>query len=116
MLNAFAKPFVKLVERWMPDPFIFAVFLTILTFILAVAIAGASPIKAVEEWGKGFWNLLTFAMQITLTLLTGYALAHTPLARGAFTAFAHLAKTPGAAYALTCFAAWVGSLFSWAIV
>jgi len=37
VLNRLANFFVRVVERWMPDPFLFCVLLMVLTYVLAVA-------------------------------------------------------------------------------
>ena len=115
MLRKTADFFVVLFQRWMPDAFLFAVLLTFLTFILSIVVAGASPGKALTSWGDGFWSLLSFTAQIATTLFTGYALASTPLACKAVRAFAGLARSAFAAYVLTCLAAMIGAILSWAM-
>lgn len=115
MLQKIAQPFVRLFARWMPNPFIFATLLTLLTFALAVLLAGYPPGRTIDAWGNNFWRLLTFSAQIAMTLITGYALANTPPVRRALTAFAGLANTPAAAYVIVGLAAGVGSLVSWSI-
>jgi short-chain fatty acids transporter len=108
-----AQPFVVVMQNWMPNPFIFAALLSILTFVLAIAIAGYSPGATVEAWGDGFWRLLEFTTQIAMTLITGYALAHTPAVHRLLDRVAGLVNTPATAYALVCFIACIGSLLSW---
>ncbi|AUV81883.1 serine--pyruvate aminotransferase [Salinigranum rubrum] len=66
------------VERWMPSPFLFAVLLTYVVFVAGVVVEGASPVAMAQYWRDGFWVLLTFAMQMVLILVTGYALAYHP--------------------------------------
>ena len=82
ILRMLAQPFVTLMQRWMPDAFVFAVALTALTFVLAVTVADYSVMSAINSWGGHLWDLLAFMSQIALTLITGYALAHTPLVHG----------------------------------
>lgn len=115
MLRHVAQPFVYLFNRWMPNPFIFAALLTIVTFLMAVLIAGYPITKTVDAWGNNFWSLLTFSAQIAMTLITGYALAHTPLVHKLLDDFAGLVRSPASAYVLVGFAAGVASLFSWGI-
>ena len=88
MLNHVAKPFTKLVERYLPDPFIFVILLTFLSFIVAGIFTPSTPIQILTAWGSGFWNLLQFAMQMLLVLLTGYMLASTPVMRHLLTKLA----------------------------
>ncbi len=69
-------------KRWLPDPFVFAVLLTVITAVTAVAWVGASPVEVLTGWYDGIWMLLEFGMQIVLILVTGYAIAlSAPVAR-----------------------------------
>ncbi|MDP5206684.1 TIGR00366 family protein, partial [Alishewanella sp. SMS9] len=95
MLNTAAKPFVRLVERYLPDPYIFVLLLTIVVFAAAVLFEQQSPQQVLQQWGDGFWGLLSFAMQMLLVLVTGYMLASTPLVKAILDRLAMLAKTPG---------------------
>src|SRR5680860_1802558 len=38
-------------------------------------------IPMIKHWNAGFWNLLTFAMQMVFILVTGFVLAYHPLAQ-----------------------------------
>ncbi len=115
MLKAIAGFFVRLVERWMPDPFVIAVLLTLLVFVLAVAVAGYGPVDAVTAWGDSFWGLLSFTMQIVLTLALGHALAHTPPARRLLEAVAGRVRTARGAYMMVCFVGGATALLSWGL-
>jgi short-chain fatty acids transporter len=69
---------VKLVEKYLPDPFIFAIILTFIVIVASMLVTKTSPIGVVEAWYGGFWNLLAFSMQMTLVLVTGTILATAP--------------------------------------
>ena len=45
---------------------------------MALIWGDVGPAKAVQAWGKGFWILLKFAMQMCLIMMTGYILACSP--------------------------------------
>lgn len=64
----------------MPDPFVLAVLLTFVTIALALLLTPSSPTQVVDAWASeiGLWSLLRFAMQMSLILVTGYALATSP--------------------------------------
>ena len=62
-------------RRWLPDPFVFAILLTILTGATAMLWVRATPVEVVFAWYDGFWILLEFGMQIVLILVTGFAIA-----------------------------------------
>ncbi|WP_152040906.1 short-chain fatty acid transporter [Salinigranum salinum] len=77
-IQRFGSRVSDVVERWMPSPFLFAVILTYVVLVAGVVIEGASPVAMAGYWRDGFWVLLTFAMQMVLILVTGYALAYHP--------------------------------------
>ncbi|HEX5791752.1 MAG TPA: TIGR00366 family protein, partial [Rheinheimera sp.] len=51
MLNAAAKPLVKLVERYLPDPYIFVLLLSLVVFAAAVLFEQQSPLAVIGYWG-----------------------------------------------------------------
>lgn len=106
---------VRVFIRWMPDAFAVAILLTLLTVLLAVTVAGFPLSSSIEAWGDGFWNLLTFTNQISLTLLFGYAFANTAPVRSALLRIAGLVTSAPMAYALACFITGVLALFSWGL-
>lgn len=106
---------VRLFIRWMPDAFAVAIILSIVTFTLSVTVAGYSAENTLRAWGDGFWSLLAFTNQITLTLLLGYVFANTPLVRRALLAVAQMARSPTSAYVLAGTITGVAALFSWAL-
>ncbi len=103
------------VEKWMPDPFLFAVLLTFLSFLMGIVIANQSPMDMVLHWYKGFWTLLTFAMQMVLILVTGYALAHHPYVHRMLIRVASLPKDGKQASALVALFAMVFSWINWGL-
>ena len=113
MLNRASKPFVKLVERYLPDPYIFVLLLTLITFAFAVVIQNQSPLTTIRQWGDGFWGLLTFSMQMLLVLVTGFMLACTPLVKALLERLASLAKSPGSAIVLVTLVSLIASWINW---
>ena len=91
---------VKVVQKYLPEPFIFAVVLTLLAFVIAMPVCKQTPLEVVEHWGNGVWSLLAFAMQMALVLVTGSALAAAPVVKKGISALAGLPKTPAGAIAL----------------
>ena len=113
MLNRIATPFTKLVERYLPDPFIFVILLTLITFAAASIFTPSSSINVLHAWGNGFWNLLSFAMQMLLVLITGYMLASTPLISKVLEKLATLANTAPKAIILVTFISLLASWLNW---
>ena len=87
-------------QRWLPEPFIFAIILTLVAACLAMPICHQTPVEVIEHWGGGVWNLLAFAMQMALVLVCGSTLASAPAVKKGISALASVPKTPAAAIAL----------------
>ncbi|OYD08938.1 short-chain fatty acid transporter [Paludifilum halophilum] len=110
MFQQLTKFSVRLVQRFLPDPFLFAVLLTFVVYFLGVFATDTGPVKMIRYWGEGFWGLLEFTMQMVLILVTGHVLAQAPFIRRGLKRFAGVAKKPGQAVMLTT---WVGAVASW---
>ena len=98
------------VEKWMPDPFLFAIILTFIAYLMGIFIAKSSPMDMIKYWYKGFWTLLTFAMQMVLILVTGYTLAYHPKVNALLV---WLARKPSNGKQAAALVALVSMVFSW---
>ncbi|HZI07704.1 MAG TPA: TIGR00366 family protein, partial [Archangium sp.] len=74
--------------------------LSLLTMGLALGWADAPPARVLESWGGGFWELLTFSMQMAVVMFTGYLLALTQPVRALLVRLAGLARSPSGAVVL----------------
>lgn len=70
--------FTRLCEAYLPDAFVFCLILTLVVFGMASILTPHSPLTLIEFWGKDFWSLHAFAMQMVFVLLSGHMLATTP--------------------------------------
>ena len=113
MLASAAKPLVRLVDRYLPDPYIFVLILTLIVFAAAMGVEGHGPMAVATMWGDGFWNLLTFSMQMLLVLVTGFMLASTPPVKRLLAALARMASSPGAAILLVTYVSLAASWINW---
>ncbi|SDO51010.1 short-chain fatty acids transporter [Halomonas shengliensis] len=113
MLKALSRPAVKLVERYLPDPYIFVLLLTIIAAVAAIAVERQTPLAVMRMWGDGFWNLLTFSMQMLLVLVTGFMLASSPPVKKLLQRLAALAKGPGGAILLVTYVSLAASWINW---
>lgn len=104
---------VKLVQRWLPEPFIFAIILTLVAACLAMPICHQTPVEVIEHWGGGIWNLLAFAMQMALVLVCGSTLAAAPAVKKGISALAGIPKNPSAAIALVTAVSAVACWLNW---
>ncbi|SOH93916.1 short-chain fatty acids transporter [Monaibacterium marinum] len=113
MLTFISRPMVRIVDRYLPDPFVFVLILTLIAGLAAVGTQGTSPVAVVTMWGDGFWSLLNFSMQMLLVLVTGYMMASTPLVRRGLSALAQLASSPGSAILLVSVVSLAASWINW---
>ena len=106
---------VRVVNRWLPDPFLFAVILTIVVFIAAMFATGLGPIQMIGAWGadSGFWSLLSFSMQMALVLVLGSAMASAKPCKKALRALAGLAHNNMQAIVITTFVSVICCWLNW---
>ena len=113
MLKFLSRPAVKLVERYLPDPFIFVLLLTLVAAAAAIGVERQTPLAVMRMWGDGFWGLLTFSMQMLLVLVTGFMLASSPPVKQLLQRIAGLARNPGHAILLVTFVSLAASWINW---
>ncbi len=100
-------------ERWIPDAFIFALLATIIVFIAALVWTPSTPLQVIDAWGNGFWDLITFTLQMSLIIITGHVLATSAPMGKAIRAIAAWPTTPRGAVTLVAFFAMFSSWFNW---
>lgn len=113
MLTKAAKPLVKLVDRYLPDPYIFVLLLTLVVMISAVVAEQKTPMDVISYWGDGFWALLSFSMQMLLVLVAGFMLASSPPIKKLLDAIAGLAKSAPQAIILVTLVSLAASWINW---
>ena len=104
---------VRLVQRWLPEPFIFAILLTFVAAIVAMPLCHQTPLEVVEHWGDGIWNLLAFAMQMALVLVCGSTLAAAPIVKRGIDAMARLPQSAPSAIALVTVVSALACWINW---
>lgn len=111
MFKKFTNGCVALVQKYLPDPFLFAVILTLVVFVMGIFLTGQGPMAMIIHWSGGFWNLLAFSMQMALVLVTGHTLANAPIIKRGLKKLASIPKTPGQAIvavtAVEAIASWI---------
>ena len=114
LLARITGAFVFRFARLLPEPFVFAVLLTILTAVLAFIFAPKASVPDVlTGWYAGIFTIFPFAFQMVLILVTGYALASSKPVSAALKRIAAIPKTPRGAVALTVFVALVTVTLNW---
>ena len=102
-------------RRYTPDSFVFAILLTLLVFVLGLLFTDHGPFQLIRDWYAGFWNLLTFSMQMVLILVTGYAMARSPVMERLLTRLAKAPRSGAEGVALVGLIAGVLGLLNWGL-
>ncbi|MBV9271000.1 MAG: short-chain fatty acid transporter, partial [Candidatus Eremiobacteraeota bacterium] len=109
--------FVEVFERIIPDPYIFAVLLTLITAILAFIFAPKhAAVDILSAWYQGVAgksNIFEFALQMILILVTGYALANSAPVRRLLERVASIPRTPKRAVTLTFLISAIACWLNW---
>lgn len=115
MINKILMFFVNLMQKYLPDPFTIAWLITLVVCAMAMGITHTSPMNIIKYWGEGFFDILAFAMQMTLVLVTGYALASAKIVKNFLKRIARIPKTPKQVILFIGFASMVLYYFNWGL-
>lgn len=113
MIRKLANFFTTLVQKYLPDAYLFAIFLTFFVFLAGMIGERQTPMQMVGYWGDGFWKLLTFAMQMVLILVTGHTIAKTKVIHNGLVKLAGLPKNPTQAIIAVTLVATLGCWLNW---
>ena len=106
---------VRVMNRWLPDAFLFAIILTIVVFAGAMVATGLGPIAMVDAWGNssGFWGLLSFSMQMALVVVLGSACASAKPVKKLLHTIAGVCKNNMQAIVVTTMVSTICSWLNW---
>ncbi|MBO6881331.1 TIGR00366 family protein [Winogradskyella sp.] len=116
MLTKLGQKFTDGFTKYMPSAYVFALILTLLTGIFALLFTESKPIQVLEGWYNGFWNLLSFGMQIVLIIITAYCIAQSPLVKKGIDRLSKWIKTPTQVYLIIIALGSLLSLISFGMV
>jgi short-chain fatty acids transporter len=100
-------------ERWVPDAFIFALLGTVLVALAAMGLTPSTPMQVLDAWGRGFWDLIPFTLQMALVIITGHVLATSGPIQRLIVVIASWPSTPRAAVSLVTLFALLSSWLNW---
>jgi len=99
-------------ERWFPDAYVFAAIAVVIIAVAALAM-GRTPLQVGIDFGKSFWSLIPFTMQMAFVVIAGYIVAVSPPVKKLVIKLAEVPKTPKFAVAYVAFMVMIASLLSW---
>jgi short-chain fatty acids transporter len=100
-------------EKWFPDAFALALSAVAIVFVACVLWGGSSVPETAGYFGAGFWELTTFTMQMSMIIVTGYAVATSPPVHAVIRKLAGVPRTGRGAAAYVGLFSMVSSLISW---
>ncbi len=115
LINRWGAALLRWSLKYMPDPSIFAVILTFIAFLLGIFVAKQTAFQMIDNWYKGFWELLAFSMQMALIVVTGSAVANAPAVRKLICKIAGIPKNSKQAVYLVTFVSILVSFVHWGL-
>jgi short-chain fatty acids transporter len=113
MLRAVTRASVRYAERYIPDPYLYAIIFSFITAGAALVFTDAGTVEIVTAWYDGIWAILAFAMQMALILCTGVALAATPFVKRVLEAVASIPSRQAGAAVTVFLVSAIGSWLNW---
>jgi len=113
MFQMLTNASVQLVNRYLPSPFVFSIVLTLIAFLGGVLLTGQDVLTMAGHWGGGLWSLHSFAMQMALVLVTGYAFANAPIIQRFLDSLASKVTSPTTAIVISTLVGLAGSWINW---
>ncbi len=109
--------FAEKVSKILPDTFVFAIILTIATFIFALGYSNLGFKEILGAWGKGFFDrdIIMFAFLLIMGLTFGYCFGISPPFKKLFGILAGLVKKPWQAYLSIVLFSMVLMLLHWGL-
>lgn len=113
MLKKLTAGFDSLMQKYTPDPFIYALVLTGLVFVLGALLTSTSVLELSREWGNGFWSLSSFTLQMVMILLLGYIVALSAPIKKSLIRLSNLPKNLAQAAVYATLVSLVGATLNW---
>ncbi len=118
MITKLGEKFTHLFLKYMPNAFVFAILLTIITGVGAFIWLDVTPLKIIQSWYNGFFDLLEFGMQIVLIIITGFSIALSPTIKKGIDKLTVFINSPKQVYFLVVMIGALLSLisFGWIVI
>jgi short-chain fatty acids transporter len=125
LLARIAMRFTAFTERWLPDAFGFVLVGTFV--VLVFGLLAGEPLMGrpddpeavtgfglIDAWGKGFWSLIEFTLQMSMIIIGGYAVAMSQPVAKLISRLALVPRSPRAAIAFTAAVSMITAYVNWA--
>ena len=125
MIAKLGQTLSKLSARFVPDPFVIVLALTLLTFAISfvfgdkvAALSASERARALADgWFADFYGtgLMKFALQMCIVLITGHALALSRPMQSLIRRVCGVANSPGSAVVIVSLVSSLASLLQWGL-
>lgn len=109
-----SKKFQFAADKIIPDSFVFCVILTLIVFVLGLAVTGTGPITLINSWYSGLWSMISFAFQMSFMVICCGAAAKSPQVEKILKKVASLPKSRATAMVILLVFGLASSLINWA--
>ncbi|MEA4838152.1 MAG: TIGR00366 family protein [Rhodospirillaceae bacterium] len=113
--RGFVDKFTEWSLNWVPDSMVFVCFLTMIVYILGLTMTNHGPLELIDDYAKGFWVLLTFAMQLTVMMITGFVVADSKIVKKGLIKLIELPSTARSTFLMFCLIVGAVSWLHWAV-
>lgn len=113
MVRRVTDGLINAMEKYLPSSYVLALLLSVVVFIAGLVFTDSGPSKMFKLLGEGMFGLLAFTMQMVLVLVTGYALANSPLVVRFLARLAQIPKNRVSAVTFTAFASYIATYIHW---
>lgn len=113
LFKRFTSLCVSVMQKYLPDPYIFCALLTFIVFIGTMIFTKQSPMRIIGHWTNGFWSLLAFSMQMALVLVTGHTMASSKIFKSFLANLASKLSTPRQAIVVVTLVSTVACILNW---
>lgn len=112
-MKTLTKLSTRLMERYLPDPLIFVILLTLFVYVIGIFTTGTTPLQMVTFFGDGFWGLMEFTVQMSMVLLTGHVMAKSRPFKRLLSKLASIPNSSGQAILLVSVVAALACFINW---
>ncbi|WP_254214316.1 TIGR00366 family protein [Burkholderia multivorans] len=112
--RSLSERFTEWSLNWVPDSMVFVVALTVVVFLLALALTPHGPMELLDDYAKGFWVLLTFAMQLTVMMITGFVVADSKPVKSTLIRIVGIPRTARSTLIMFCLIVGIVAWLHWA--
>ncbi|MEM9410834.1 MAG: TIGR00366 family protein [Planctomycetota bacterium] len=110
----------QFLQKYLPDPFVIAVGLTVFVFVCSVWYGASESTeyfavakRNIQFWGDGVWSLAAFTLHMAMILVGGYVIAISRPVNALLERLVAFVKTPLAAVIFCTLVSMLASWLNW---